>query len=116
MKCGVTKDGAIILMSVLQKPCSATWNGDSRCHVTRAWHKMEAYTILGCLSFLLFICLGLCMPQINEISGGMLYPRESESRQIQDLNGMWKFRADRSPSRRQGFADDWWAQPLETVS
>ncbi|CAG2206233.1 GUSB [Mytilus edulis] len=33
----------------------------------------------------------------------MLYPRFSETRTIIEMNGMWKFRADMSPSRNEGF-------------
>ncbi|XP_064612321.1 beta-glucuronidase-like isoform X2 [Liolophura sinensis] len=42
----------------------------------------------------------------------MLYPRESESRQINELNGMWDFRADMSPSRNMGFDKQWFAGRL----
>ncbi|KAJ8304456.1 hypothetical protein KUTeg_018039 [Tegillarca granosa] len=35
-------------------------------------------------------------------STGMLYPRDSETRDIKSLDGMWNFRADASPTRREG--------------
>ena len=50
------------------------------------------------------------------LEGGMLYPRESESRQIQELNGMWKFRADMSPNRNAGMTENWFKQKLSQVS
>ncbi len=37
----------------------------------------------------------------------MLYPRESESRQVKDLGGIWRFRLD--PQER-GFAEEWWRE------
>ncbi|XP_071116062.1 beta-glucuronidase-like [Haliotis cracherodii] len=43
---------------------------------------------------------------------GMLYPRESESRNMKNLDGMWNFRADASPSRNQGFDQQWYKSPL----
>ncbi|XP_046565754.1 beta-glucuronidase-like [Haliotis rubra] len=43
---------------------------------------------------------------------GMLYPRESESRDMKNLDGMWNFRADSSPSRKQGFDQNWFKSPL----
>jgi len=46
---------------------------------------------------------------------GMLYPRESESRQIQLLDGMWNFRADRSDCRCEGLMQHWYLKPLSQV-
>nr|CAB3251424.1 beta-glucuronidase-like [Phallusia mammillata] len=42
----------------------------------------------------------------------ILYPRESESRDVKDLSGRWKFRMDNSTDRKQGFTDKWWTKPL----
>nr|KAG5706847.1 hypothetical protein BaRGS_004182 [Batillaria attramentaria] len=36
---------------------------------------------------------------------GMLYPRDSESRQVKVLDGMWNFLLDTSPSRDQSFTN-----------
>ena len=48
------------------------------------------------------------------ISGcfALLYPRESESRQLKDLSGKWHFRIDDSSDRIQGFRERWWEKPL----
>ncbi|XP_072608852.1 beta-glucuronidase [Vulpes vulpes] len=46
------------------------------------------------------------------LEGGMLYPRESPSRERKDLDGLWSFRADFSDSRRQGFEQQWYRAPL----
>ena len=46
---------------------------------------------------------------------GMLKPKESESRYIQEMNGMWNFRADKSPTRNQGMMEKWWEEPLSEV-
>ncbi|KAK6967780.1 beta-glucuronidase [Biomphalaria glabrata] len=43
---------------------------------------------------------------------GMLYPKESESRDSKFLDGMWQFRADNSPTRNKGFQELWWKKPL----
>ncbi|KAL5017218.1 hypothetical protein ScPMuIL_006807 [Solemya velum] len=43
---------------------------------------------------------------------GMLYPRDSESRQIKHLDGMWNFRADKSSARNASFEEKWFTQPL----
>ena len=46
---------------------------------------------------------------------GLLYPRESESREVKLLDGLWEFRADFSASRQEGFVDKWYSQPLSSV-
>ncbi|CAC5363453.1 uidA [Mytilus coruscus] len=42
-----------------------------------------------------------------------LYPRESETREIKELNGLWNFRADMSVNRSQGFEEKWFMSRLE---
>uniref|UniRef100_A0A2K6ASL3 Beta-glucuronidase n=1 Tax=Macaca nemestrina TaxID=9545 RepID=A0A2K6ASL3_MACNE len=46
------------------------------------------------------------------LQGGMLYPRESPSRQRKELDGLWSFRADFSHNRRRGFEEQWYRRPL----
>ncbi|XP_077360838.1 beta-glucuronidase [Festucalex cinctus] len=43
---------------------------------------------------------------------GMLFPRESSSREVKDLSGLWSFRADESPNRNQGFEKAWYKSRL----
>ena len=45
----------------------------------------------------------------------LLYPRESESREVKELNGLWHFRADYSPGRDAGFTEQWYREPLSKV-
>ncbi|CAL8363633.1 unnamed protein product [Lota lota] len=45
-------------------------------------------------------------------NSGMLFPRESLSREIKELNGLWSFRADFSPNRKLGFEQAWYKQRL----
>lgn len=45
-----------------------------------------------------------------------LYPRESETREVKELNGLWNFRADMSVNRTQGFDDKWYMSRLEKVN
>lgn len=49
------------------------------------------------------------------LKGGMLYPRESASRERKELDGLWSFRADFSDNRRQGFEQQWYRTPLREV-
>lgn len=57
---------------------------------------------------LLYVCSANC-------GHGMLYPRDSESRQTKLLDGVWQFRADTSPARNQGFQENWWTDRLLEV-
>ena len=44
-----------------------------------------------------------------------LYPRESESRETKELNGVWNFRADMSINRSIGFDEKWFMKRLDQV-
>ena len=48
-------------------------------------------------------------------SSSLLYPRDSESRDVKSLDGLWDFRADYSPGRNTGFVEDWYNLPLSQV-
>ena len=52
---------------------------------------------------------------LESIANGMLYPRESETRNIQELDGMWNFRADTSAARNVGMKAKWFEKPLAKV-
>ncbi|EMP41083.1 Beta-glucuronidase [Chelonia mydas] len=58
------------------------------------------------------LCLLLLSCQALARGGGMLYPRESASRELKELNGIWSFRADFSEQRDQGFVQQWYRKPL----
>ena len=47
---------------------------------------------------------------------GMLFPRDSESREVKDLSGFWNFRADFSAKRNAGFEEKWFSKPLWQVT
>lgn len=40
----------------------------------------------------------------------MLFPRESESREVKDLSGIWRFKADKN---NEGFKEEWYLAPLK---
>ncbi|KAG8122824.1 hypothetical protein E2320_018284 [Naja naja] len=65
------------------------------------------------MRFLLCACcvlLGWC--PAGALDSGMLYPRESSSRELKDLSGLWSFRADWSEQRDAGFVEQWYRWPL----
>ncbi|XP_037605042.1 beta-glucuronidase [Sebastes umbrosus] len=59
---------------------------------------------------------GLCLVSVFGcgclLDSGLLFPRESSSREIKQLDGLWSFRADKSPTRNQGFDKTWYKSRL----
>lgn len=47
--------------------------------------------------------------------GGMLYPRESETREVTSLDGLWNFRLSPSSDHRMGFDQFWHKKDLAEV-
>ncbi|XP_069470971.1 beta-glucuronidase [Ambystoma mexicanum] len=56
-------------------------------------------------------CLQIGAPGLT-LQGGLLRPRESRSRELKELGGVWSFRADVSDGRNQGFEEHWYQRPL----
>lgn len=46
---------------------------------------------------------------------GILYPRDTESRQTKSLDGIWNFRAEPKGAKDLGLNEEWFKQPLEKV-
>ncbi|KAM9526020.1 beta-glucuronidase [Guaruba guarouba] len=65
----------------------------------------------GCRLLLLLLLL-LALWRAAALPRGMLYPRDTPSRERKELGGLWSFRADLSPSRDAGFVQRWYRQPL----
>jgi beta-glucuronidase len=66
---------------------------------------MEAWLVL----------LTLCSILHATISG-VLYPRESESREVVSLDGIWKFRTSPAEDQEKGFRNKWFLTNFEEVS
>uniref|UniRef100_A0A671L5E9 Beta-glucuronidase n=1 Tax=Sinocyclocheilus anshuiensis TaxID=1608454 RepID=A0A671L5E9_9TELE len=62
----------------------------------------------GAICALLAALCGVC----QSLQGGMLFPTESPSREVKDVSGLWRFRADLSPERNRGFEQQWYRSPL----
>jgi len=52
----------------------------------------------------------------QSLQGGMLFPIDSPSREVKEVNGLWRFRADLSPERNRGFVKEWFKSPLAEVT
>ena len=84
------------------------------CLICRFSCRMKMRKVGLCV-LLGYMYIASCMHSSHGLEGGMLYPRESESRQIQEMNGMWNFRADMSPTRDAGMTEGWFKQKLSQV-
>ncbi len=56
------------------------------------------------------LLLALCI-----FSATSLFPKESPSREVKEIDGLWHFRADFSDSRNAGFDEKWYQKPLSKV-
>ncbi|CAH3193309.1 unnamed protein product [Porites evermanni] len=59
-----------------------------------------------------YVVLSLNVIVIMASLPGMLFPKDSERREVKDLSGLWDFRADMSDNRNGGFEKMWFAKPL----
>lgn len=59
-----------------------------------------------------FIVVGVNIFFTTAALPGMLFPKDSERREVKDLSGIWDFRADMSDNRNSGFEGMWFAKPL----
>ncbi|KAJ8879963.1 hypothetical protein PR048_020584 [Dryococelus australis] len=48
----------------------------------------------------------------DDVVGGILYPRPSESREVRSLDGLWNFRIPPDEERYKGVAEGWYKQEL----
>jgi len=46
---------------------------------------------------------------------GILFPRDSESRQTKSLDGIWNFRSEAKGDRDLGLSQQWYSKPLSEV-
>jgi hypothetical protein len=49
-------------------------------------------------------------------TGGILYPQESESRDVRSLDGIWNFRISPETDPLTGFRERWFQKDLSQVS
>lgn len=67
-------------------------------------------------SFLLIFIVAFYDPSYGQQQKtGILFPRDSESRQTKSLDGIWNFRAEPKGAVDLGLREEWFRQPLEKV-
>ena len=94
------------LSTTMYIPCT-------RLLLAKRMRKVEsAKTIMSMVLMRVLVASALCWGTTR----CLLYPRESESREVKILDGLWNFRADFSASRAAGFAEEWYSKPLTLSS
>ncbi|KAK3859234.1 hypothetical protein Pcinc_034635 [Petrolisthes cinctipes] len=67
---------------------------------------LRIWSVLTCL-----VSVSLVV-ESRDSSWGGLYPRESASREVKSLDGLWNFRLSPLLDAEKGFREEWYAQPL----
>lgn len=63
----------------------------------------------------LFVFFGLFLCVDLSSADGILFPQESEKRQLNTLDGIWNFRAANRSNQEEGFNEQWYLKPLKKV-
>ena len=87
--------------------------GRSNISPTRTMSKQTRPKMSLTTSFISLLTLLWSCHVAGDLSQGMLFPRETETRQVKFLDGMWDFRADIS---FVGFEEMWYSLPLAEVN
>lgn len=77
--------------------------------------QILAVSILLTIMILTLFALGLLCQQITTIEGGILYPKDSESREVQKLDGIWNFRLTPFKDSSKGYKEKWYKKDLRDV-
>jgi beta-glucuronidase len=72
------------------------------------------FLVMGVISYLINIVFGIMFVNgNNKITEGLLYPRESETREVRSLDGIWKFARCNVTNPSQGLREKWFLKDLE---
>lgn len=83
---------------------------------THSTFSLLAFTlfVMGIIGYLVNIVFGIMFVSGNErVTEGLLYPRESETREVRSLDGMWKFARSAVNNPSQGIREKWYLSELE---
>lgn len=65
--------------------------------------------------FKLLLALSVYLTLVQGQGQGILFPRDSESRESKSLDGIWNFRAEPKGAVDLGLTEEWFNGPLERV-
>lgn len=69
---------------------------------------------MGIIGYLVNIVFGLMFVNgYEKVTEGLLYPRESETREVRSLDGIWKFARSNVTNPSQGIREKWFKSNLE---
>ena len=63
----------------------------------------------------MFLIIAISLLCANFANGGILYPKNSETREVVTLDGIWRFAVANKSAQNQGFEEKWFTQPLHKV-
>ncbi|XP_063709654.1 beta-glucuronidase isoform X2 [Culicoides brevitarsis] len=68
---------------------------------------------MGSVGYLIKLTIGMLVFSSETFqTKGLLYPRESETRDVKSLDGMWQFAKSRTDDPAQGYKGKWWSNDL----
>lgn len=72
---------------------------------------------MGAIGYLIHVTLALVILNKEvERTSGMMYPRESETREVRTLDGIWNFVKSEDTNPTQGVREKWYKDDLSKVS
>lgn len=71
---------------------------------------------MGAVAYMVHFALGFLLFKSEvEMTRGLLYPRESETREVRSLDGIWNFLRSDEDSPTQGVREEWYNSDLDKV-
>lgn len=71
---------------------------------------------MGSVGYLFKLTIGMLVFSSETFqTKGLLYPRESETRDVKSLDGVWRFAKSRTDDPAEGYREKWWSNDLEKV-
>lgn len=72
---------------------------------------------MGSVGYLIKLTIGMLVFSSETFqTKGLLYPRESETREVKSLDGMWQFVKSNTVDPAEGYRAKWWSNDLGKVS
>uniref|UniRef100_A0A336KUJ1 CSON000008 protein n=1 Tax=Culicoides sonorensis TaxID=179676 RepID=A0A336KUJ1_CULSO len=69
--------------------------------------------IMGSIGYLIKLTIGMLIFSSEEFqTTGLLYPRESETRDVKSLDGIWQFAKSKTIDPAEGYRGKWWSKDL----
>lgn len=71
------------------------------------------FFLMGIVGYMVHVVFGTMLFSGNErVTEGLMYPRESETREVRSLDGIWDFAKSDTNQPSQGLRDKWYMKEL----